>query len=185
MKDIQKIDFDLSVIAKNISKQALTRAENDINSQQFDNNFERLNLGIDVNGKKIKNLKASYSRWKRDYIKGRINHRKKSKGKKWFRELYTVTENKANSTPNYGRLTGKTLSNVIYDSTVRILKNRIKITVWTYIKKKQQNLIAQGLIEKYKRYYYGGLASQTSKRGQNEMQKILAIIAKRLNLKKL
>jgi hypothetical protein len=177
----------MKILAKNISSTALTRAENDINSQQFDNNFERLNLGIDVNGKKIKNLGIRYTRWKKDYIKGRLNHREKTlkTKKKWFRELYTTTEMKANSTPNYGRLTGKTFSNVIYESTVRILKDRIKITVWTYIKKKQQNLIAQGLIEKYKRYYYGGLASQTSKRGQNELQKIMDIVSKRLNLKKL
>lgn len=167
-------------IEKQLSGSTLRRIEKALESELVLINFDRLNKGIDAKGKKIKKLSIDYAAWKRLYVKGKLKHRAKTKARRkgWFRALYKDTEYKAKSTPNYGRLTGKTLAAIDSKVTAKWENKGIVIKIEYNIGKEYHaDEIAEGLKSRG-RNYYAALAPANTNVGRKERERIRLIIGR-------
>lgn len=175
-------------IEKKLSQNTLKKIQKELSNRLDDIVRDRLNKGIDTNGDKIKQLSARYKKWKKAYTKRKIEHRPSTLKNKplWYRKLYDTTEYKAVGVPNYGRLTGKTISSLFARVTNVFLKNN-KIVFSAELdilsagstrKPDETKAIIDGLQKKYKRHYYDLLAKSTSNRGKYERELLMKSIAK-------
>ena len=166
-------------VREKISGPTLTKISNAVATEIDIMNRERLNLGIDADGKKIKKLSIDYDLQKRLYVRGALKHRKKTLQRKpeWYKDLYAKTEYAAKSVPNYGRRSGKSLSSLITKVKSKQLKTGIEITANLNLKpvsprkRDKQEKIIQGLKD-IGRNYYGLLAPENTNRGRIERERI-------------
>ena len=174
-------------IEKKLSQNVMTKIKKELGNLLDLFMRERLDKGVDRQGKKIKPLKASYNRWKREYIAGTLRHRKKTLQNKplWYRKLYDTTQYKAKNVPNYGRLTGKSLMSLNPEIKGISLKgNKIEFIaeLQTLASGKTRTPIeTQKIISGLKargRDYYGMLASPTTNIGKRERERIIQMIKK-------
>jgi len=119
-------------------------------------NLERLNSGLDVNGKQIRKYSSSYLKAKPKLISGRW----KLRG--------TKTIYKANSMPNYGRLTGQTLADFDYKVVQKadFSNGKVYATIQLFFKTGRSKQIADYNKSRGRDYYgiaKGGAAVQKEK----------------------
>ena len=174
-------------IEKKLSQNVMTKIKRELGNLLDLFVRERLAKGIDSKGERIKPLNASYSRWKRDYINNRLNHRKKTLQSKplWYRKLYDTTQYKAKGVPNYGRLTGKTLMSINPEViSVKLVNGKIEFQaeLQTLASGKTRTPIeTQKIISGLKargRDYYALLAPANQNIGKRERERIIQMIKK-------
>jgi hypothetical protein len=170
-QDLQKMSLLFNaIIDKNISAGAKTLLAKDWEVKLKENNIERLAMGLDTRGKKIKPLKPETRFAKRMVARG-----------KWH--LKNTTELITTGAANYGRNRGRTLSSMQAKVTFKILKGAISATIRYFAKDEDSNAIDGYLKKRYQRYYYGGLAPLTTKRGQTELKKLTDSMEKIFRIK--
>lgn len=153
-----------------VNTTSLNRAANMMGAKAIQLNRERLSMGLDTNGRRIRKLSRSYSKFKRNYILNRLSA-------KALRRIDTSTDFKAKGVPNYGRLTGQLFSDMSFSVTRAgaAFKQGIILEVRYYILKRSAWKIAA--LAKMKRLYFG-LAKAQSNRGKKERKEIKEVVHK-------